>query len=263
MKVIDPSINAKVPNIPILEFDKTEEGYIFKSDFGNLRFKDENEIYIINDLEIKIKDKIYISFSIDWRGYHNYFCEKIDENTFTDLKERKYYEIDCISREYKLYFTDCYWVKIENSNKIYLHALQVNIIKNDDKIYDEEEVNVWNILESPEISQSSVEEFSCDFLKKFFIKSEHTADYYRIDENENKILINEELENTQFKSFNQLLDSNPFLFIETTYQNIFSEEIENIERLLMFYDSAISPIRMRVIESKITKKLEIIIIYKL
>ena len=31
MKVIDPSINAKVPNIPILEFDKTEEGYIFKS----------------------------------------------------------------------------------------------------------------------------------------------------------------------------------------------------------------------------------------
>ena len=262
MKVIDPSINAKVPNIPILEFDKTEEGYIFKSDFGNLRFKDENEIYIINDLEIKIKDKIYISFSIDWRGYHNYFCEKIDENTFTDLKERKYYEIDCISREYKLYFTDCYWVKIENSNKIYLHALQVNIIKNDDKIYDEEEVNVWNILESPEISQSSVEEFSCDFLKKFFIKSEHTADYYRIDENENKILINEELENTQFKSFNQLLDSNPFLFIETTYQNIFSEEIENIERLLMFYDSAISPIRMRVIESKITKKLEIIIIPK-
>lgn len=64
MKVIDPSINAKVPNIPILEFDKTEEGYIFKSDFGNLRFKDENEIYIINDLEIKIKDKIYISFSM-------------------------------------------------------------------------------------------------------------------------------------------------------------------------------------------------------
>lgn len=29
MKVIDPSINAKVPNIPILEFDKTEEGVYF------------------------------------------------------------------------------------------------------------------------------------------------------------------------------------------------------------------------------------------
>ena len=63
MKIIDSSITAKVPNIPILGFDKTEDGYIFKSDFGNLRFKDENEIHIINDIEIKIKDKICISFS--------------------------------------------------------------------------------------------------------------------------------------------------------------------------------------------------------
>ena len=262
MKIIDSSITAKVPNIPILGFDKTEDGYIFKSDFGNLRFKDENEIHIINDIEIKIKDKICISFSIDWKGYNNYFSEKIDENKFTDLKELKYYEIDCISEEYKLYFNDCYWVKIEDSNKVYLQSLQVNIIKNDDKIQDEEEVNVWNILESLDIAQSSVKEFDCDVLKKFFIKSEGTMDYNIIDETANKILINEELQNNQFESFNQLLDRNPFIFTETNYQNIFSEEIKNIERLLMFYDSTISPIRMRIVESKITKKLEVIIMPK-
>ena len=229
MKIIDSSINAKVPNIPILGFDKSGDGYIFKSNFGNLRFKDEHEIQIINDIEIKIKDDICISFSIDWRGYHNYFCEKIGENEFTDLKEHKYYEIDCISGEYKLYFRDCYWVKIEDSSKIYLHALQVNIIKNDVKIDDDEAVNVWNILESSQIKQSSVKEFDSDFLKNFFLKSEYTNDYSIIDENDN-IRINEEL--------------------------------ENIERLLMFYDSIISPVRMRIVESKITKKLEVIIIPK-
>ena len=222
MKIIDSSINAKVPNIPILGFDKTEEGYIFKSNTGNLRFKDENEIHIINNIEIKIKDKICISFLIDWRGYYNYFCEKIDENVFTSLNEWKYYEIDCISSEYKLYFTDCYLVKIEDSSKIYFYASQVNIIKNDDKIHDDE----------------------------FF------------DENDNKIFINEELKNNQFESFNQLLDSDSFLFTETNYQNVFSDEIENIGSLLMFYDSTISPVRMRVIESKITKKLEVIIMPK-
>ena len=260
MEIRDSSINAKVPNIPILGFDKSGDGYIFRSDLGNLRFKNENEIQIINDIEIRIKDAICISFSIDWRGYHNYFCEKIGENEFTDLKH-KYYEIDCISGEYKLYFRDCYWVKIEDSRKIYLHALQVNIIKNDVKIDDDEAVNVWNILESSEIKQSSVKEFDSDFLKNFFLKSEYTNDYSIIDENDN-IRINEELENYQFKSFNQLLDINPFLFTETTYQNVFSDEIENIERLLMFYDSTISPVRMRIIESKITKKLEVIIIPK-
>ena len=262
MKIIDSSITAKVPNIPILGFDKTEDGYIFKSDLGNLRFKDEHELHIINDIEIKIKDTICISFSIDWRGYNNYFCEKIDENKFTDLKELKYYELDCVSEEYKLYFGDCYCVRIEDSSKVYLQASKVNIIKNDDKIQDEEEVNVWNILESLDIAQSSVKEFDCDFLKEFFIKSRGTMDYKIIDETANKILINEELENDQFKSFNQLLDRNPFIFVETTYQNIFSEEIKNIERLLMFYDSTISPIRMRIIESKITKKLEVIIMSK-
>ena len=262
MKIIDSSIKPKVPNIPILRFDKAEEGYIFKSNVGNLRFKDEKEIHIINDIEIKIKNIISISFSIDWRGYHNYFCEKIDENKFTNLKEQKYYEIDCISEEYNLYFSDCYWVKIEDCSKIYLEALQVNIIKNDDKIHDDEAVNVWNILESPNITQSSVKEFDCDCLKKFFIKSEYTNDYSIFNENDNKILINEELENNQLESFNQLLDKNSFLFTETTYQNIFSEEIENIERLLMFYDSIISPVRMRIVESKITKKLEVIIIPK-
>ena len=262
MRIIDSSITAKVPNIPILGFDKTEDGYIFKSDLGNLRFKDEHELHIINDIEIKIKDTICISFSIDWRGYNNYFCEKIDENKFTDLKELKYYELDCVSEEYKLYFGDCYCVRIEDSSKVYLQASKVNIIKNDDKIQDEEEVNVWNILESLDIAQSSVKEFDCDFLKEFFIKSRGTMDYKIIDETANKILINEELENDQFKSFNQLLDRNPFIFVETTYQNIFSEEIKNIERLLMFYDSTISPIRMRIIESKITKKLEVIIMSK-
>ena len=262
MKIIDSSINAKVPNIPILGFDKTEEGYIFKSNTGNLRFKDENEIHIINNIEIKIKDKICISFLIDWRGYYNYFCEKIDENVFTSLNEWKYYEIDCISSEYKLYFTDCYLVKIEDSSKIYFYASQVNIIKNDDKIHDDESVNVWNILEPSEITQSSVKEFNCDFLKKFFIKSKYTDDYSIIDENDNKIFINEELKNNQFESFNQLLDSDSFLFTETNYQNVFSDEIENIGSLLMFYDSTISPVRMRVIESKITKKLEVIIMPK-
>lgn len=261
MIIIDSSINAKIPNIPILGFNKKGEEYIFRSNLGNLRFKDENEIHTINYIEIKIKDSICISFSIDWIGYHNYFCKKIDENRFTDLNEHKYYEIDCISGEYTLYFSDCYCVKIEDFSKIYLHALQVNIIKNDDKIDDEEVVNVWNILESLEIKQSTVKEFDSDFLKNFFLKSEYTNDYSIIDENE-KILINEELENNQFNSFNQLLNRNPFLFTETTYQNVFSKEIDNIERLLMFYDSTISPVRMRIIESKITKKLEVIIIPK-
>lgn len=262
MRIIDSSITAKVPNIPILGFDKTEDGYIFKSDFGNLCFKDEHELHIINDIEIKIKDTICISFSIDWRGYNNYFCEKIDENKFTDLKELKYYEIDCVSEEYTLYFGDCYCVRIEDSSKVYVHASKVNIIKNDDKIQDEEEVNVWNILEALDISQASVKEFGCDFLKEFFIKSKETMDYKIIDENTDKIFINEELENNQFESFNQLLDRNPFIFTETTYQNIYSDEIKNIERLLMFYNSLISPIRMRIVESKITKKLEVIIMPK-
>lgn len=258
MRILDMSINPKISNIPILGFDKSEEGYIFKSDLGNLRFKDEDEIHIINNIEIRIKDNICISFSIDWRGYNNYFCEKIGENKFTDLKEQKYYEIDCISGEYKLYFSDCYWVGDENSVKVYLEASQVNIIKNDDKIHDEEAVSVWNILES-DISQSSVKEFDCDCLKKFFIKSKGTNDYKIIDENENKILINEELRDAQFESFYQLLDPNPFLFTQTTYQNVFCDEIENIEKLLMFYDSKISPIRMRIIQEKVTKKLEVII----
>ena len=87
-------------------------------------------------------------------------------------------------------------------------------------------------------------------------------DYKIIDENTDKIFINEELENNQFESFNQLLDRNPFIFTETTYQNIYSDEIKNIERLLMFYNSLISPIRMRIVESKITKKLEVIMMPK-
>ena len=42
MEIRDSSINAKVPNIPILGFDKSGDGYIFRSDLGNLRFKNEN-----------------------------------------------------------------------------------------------------------------------------------------------------------------------------------------------------------------------------
>ena len=33
--------------------------------------------------------------------------EKIDENRYTVLNELKYYEFDCFSGEYKLYFTEC------------------------------------------------------------------------------------------------------------------------------------------------------------
>lgn len=263
MSIINTTdINAKVPNIPILGFNKSQEGYIFRSNFGNLRFKDESEIHIVNDIEIKIQDKICISFSIDWIGYSSYFCEKIDENTYGDLKELKYYEIDCISGEYHLYFTDCYCRKIEDSCKIYFQALQVNIIKNDDKINDCEQVNLWNVLEFTEISQSSVREFECNPLKNFFIKSRSTHDYSFIDENNGNYFINEDLKDDQFNSFNQLLDRNPILYTETEYQNVFSDEIENIEKLLMFYSAIISPIRMRIIEEKVSKKLEIIIVQK-
>ena len=255
-------INAKVPNIPILGFNKSKEGYIFKSDVGNLRFKDESEIQIVNDIEIKINDKICISFSIDWIGYSSYFCEKIGENRYADLNELKYYEFDCFSGEYKLYFTDCYCVRIEDSTKIYLQALQVNIIKNDYRINDYEQVNLWNVFEFSEITESSIREFNCSPLKEFFIKSEHTRDHSLIDETNDNYLINEDLNENQFNSFNQLLDRNPFIYVETEYQNVFSDEIENIEKLLMFYASTISPIRMRIIEEKITKKLEIIIVQK-
>ena len=263
MSIINTTdINAKVPNIPILGFNKSEEGYIFKSDVRNLRFKDESEIHIVNDIEIKIKNNICVSFSIDWIGYSSYFCEKIDENRYADLNELKYYEMDCFSGEYNLHFTDCYCVKIVNSTKIYLQALKVNIIKNDDRINDCEQVNLWNVLEFSEITESSIREFGCNSLKDFFIKSEHTDDYSLIDKTNDTYLINEDLKENQFNSFNQLLDRNPFIYVETEYQNVFSDEIENIEKLLMFYASTISPIRMRIIEEKITKKLEIIIVQK-
>jgi len=175
------------------------------------------------------------SFSIDWIGYGNYFHEKIDENRYTVLNELKYYEFDCFSGEYKLYFTDCYCIKIEDSTKIYLQALQVNIIKNDDGINDYERVNLWNILEFSKITQSSITEFNCNSLKNFFIKSEYTDDYSLIDETNGNYYINEDLKDIQLDSFNQLLDRNPFLYTETEYQNVFSDEIENIEKLLMFY----------------------------
>ena len=56
MSIINTTdINAKVPNIPILGFNKSEEGYIFKSDVGNLRFKDESEIHIVNDIAVNLR----------------------------------------------------------------------------------------------------------------------------------------------------------------------------------------------------------------
>jgi len=65
MSIINTTdINAKVPNIPILGFNKSEMGYIFTSDVGNLRFTDEAEIHIVNDVEIKIKDNICIRFQL-------------------------------------------------------------------------------------------------------------------------------------------------------------------------------------------------------
>ena len=96
MEIIGSSINTKVPNIPSLGFDKTEEGYVFKSNLGNLRFKDENELVNISE-DIKAID-MRIASVIDGGKYTHF--KKIRDDAVAKY-EQIYEKYRITEEEYK------------------------------------------------------------------------------------------------------------------------------------------------------------------
>lgn len=239
----------KIPNIPLLNFTKDKYGhYIFNSSKGKITFTNSNEEYEINDIGIEIYDVIKVSCKIKWDDYNELYSNNLNEA-----------KLKCESQLYSFYFSivTSFNGNLDPSKCLNLQFYEVKIIKNDLRIDENEEVKIWNILESNNISQAGFKEFEPNDLKEIYLKTINTIDY-SLDNVEKRYNTQE----AQKRSFNQLLNSAAFLFCKTTKQNYYSEVIQNIEKLLYFYDSSIIPIRMRILESINSDKLEIFIISK-
>lgn len=249
----------KIPLIPNLNLEKNEkEHYEFNVNVGKIKSKKTGDISEIYNINIEIYDKINISFEI------NHLDEKLlIRQSFNDSKI-KFFDIECNSNEYNISLLNFYVKKNEtnygiSSVKEFISGVceECILVKNNNFINNNEKVRVWNILECSNTSHPKFSEFNSDNLSNVFLKSINTHDYYSKMESIQDLKKIHALEKKQEDSFNQLLGEDSFLYYEELYGKISNEIIDNIDILLMFYDSNIVPSRFVIFESKDTKKLEI------
>ena len=262
----------KIPIIPNLNLEKNDKGrYELNINVGKIKSNKAEQISEIYNIKIDIYDEINIYFEINEWDYCNLFMDEVfSENgkkKFITTNKIKFFDIECISDKYAVTLLN-FHSKQSSSDSTKVNMMisgecQECIFKKDNNsIYNDEKVGVWNILECSNTSHVGFAEFESNDLSNVFLKSINTNDYYRENETSQDLKIRQNLQKKQKTSFNQLLGEDSFLYYEDFYGEISDEIIGNIDKLLMFYDSTISPIRMRIIESKITKKLEVIIMPK-
>ena len=260
----------KIPIVPNLSFEKTDEGhYFFKINEGNLKSKETGNVCEIFNIEIDIYDKINVKFEIDDFNYMLFFMEEVpsDEEgkrTFVYPNTIKYFDIKCNLEEYGVTLLNFYsnWETNEfkngiSTNMIFGECTESIFLKNNTKINNDERVNVWNILECSNVSQTRFVEFDSEKLNGLFLKSKNTLDYYHEYETSEDLEKRITFQEKQKDSFNQLLDNDAFLYHEMVYSETDGEVIKNIDKLLMFYDSNIVPSRFLILESVDNDKLEI------
>ena len=256
----------KIPIIPNLDLEKNEkEHYEFNVDVGKIKSKQTGEIAKIYNIKIEIYDKIDISFEIEKLTYCNLFMEEIPSDNgrkFIDTSEIRFFDINCNSDKYNinlLNFNLRHYTHESKNGIVKDYILgecdECILVKNNNFINDDENVQVWNILECSNTSHVGFFEFGSDNLSNVFLKSINTHDYYCEYETQEDLEIRYNLQEKQNRSFNQLLGENSFLYYEDSYGEISNEIIDNIDKLLMFYDSNIIPSRFVIFESIDTKKL--------
>lgn len=244
----------KIPLIPNLNLEKNEkEHYEFNVNDGKIKSKNTGDISEIYNIKIEIYDEINISFEID----------SSDKKKFINGLIYNFFDIECNSNEYNISLLNFY-VKTQKTRrnspvKEFISGVceECILVKNNNFINNNENVRVWNILECSNTSHPKFSEFNSDNLSNVFLKSINTHDYYSKMESEQDLKKIHALEKKQEDSFNQLLGEDSFLYYEELYGKISNEIIDNIDMLLMFYDSNIVPYRFVIFESKDTKKLEI------
>ena len=254
----------KIPIIPNLNLEKNEnEHYEFNIDIGKIKSKKTGQTSEIHNLKIEIHDNSDINFEIDRSDYHNLFIEEVtsDDSRNFNQYEIRFFDIECDSNKYNIYLVN---FRSKNSTYKSKNSLIMSIlgecsecilVKNNNLIKNNDNVRVWNILECSNTSHVNFLEFKSNDLSNIFLKSKNTHDY----DNENcdnlEAIFN--LQEKQNNSFNQLLGEDSFLYYEDSYGKISNEIIDNIDKLLMFYDSSIDPFRFVIFESMDAKKLEI------
>lgn len=212
----------EIPQIPNLNFEKKSKGYLFNSDEGKL-ISDGFE-YDISNIKITVSDDIDITFNIT------------NKNIFQVFDDNKIFEITCSSNEYLIKLNNCHCY--HESEIIKANAYKITLIKNNNFINDDENINVWNITESNIISECNCYQFDEEDLED--------------------ILLYEVKIDTVERPFNQLLDNYYMIYYKTKYENRFNNAImDNIILLSYIYSSNINPPRMRVFENITRDKLEI------
>ena len=256
----------KIPIIPNLNLEKNnEKHYELNINVGKIKSKKTEQISEIYNLKIDIYDDIKICFEISKEDYCNLFMDEVSSENgkkkFITTNEVKFFDINCISDKYAVTLLN-FHSKQSSSDSTKVNMMisgecqECILIKDNDSIHDDEEVGVWNLLECSNTSHMGFVEFESNNLSNVFLKSRNTNDYYSEFETTQDLEIMLNLQEKQKFSFNQLLGEDSFLYYEDFYGNISNEIIENINKLLMFYDSNIVPSRFVIFESIDTKKLE-------
>lgn len=134
---------SEIPVIPNLNFKKESKMYLFNSEEGKL-ILDEIQ-YDVQNIKITITDSINIDFNIS------------DKNIFHDIRDNKPFGINCLIDEYLIKLNDC---QIFQQNEIIKdNAYKISLIKNNNPINNDENINVWNIVESDLISECNCYSF--------------------------------------------------------------------------------------------------------
>ncbi len=249
----------KIPIIPNLNLEKNEkEHYEFNVNVGNIKSKKTGQISKIYNIKIEIYEKIDICFEMDGLDYSNLFMEEIpseDGRKFIEPSEVKFFDIICDFNNYSISLLNFYLRTYTHEAKNGLIKDSISgkcdeciLVKNNNFINENEKVRVWNILECSNTSHPGFREFKSSNLSNVFLKSRNTDDYSDYESTKD-FEIENNLQKKQYASFDQLLGEDSFLYYEDFYGEISNEIIENINKLLMFYDSNIVPSRFVIFES--------------
>ena len=255
----------KIPLIPDLNLEKNDRNhYEFNVNVGKIKSKKTGQISKIYNIKIEIYDKIDIYFEIDGLDYSSLFMEEVSSENgkkFIDNSEVKFFDISCDFNDYNIsllnFYLTTYNHEVKNGyvkDSFLGKCDECLLVKNNNFINDDENVRVWNILECSNTSHPGFREFKSSNLSNVFLKSRNTDDYGDYERTLNLKLKNN-LQKKQHASFDQLLGEDSFLYYEKLYGEVSNEIIDNIEKLLMFYDSNIVPSRFVVFESIDTKKI--------
>jgi hypothetical protein len=242
--------------IPNFNLPKDGDEYLLSVDKGILKSGNLNIEFDIKDIEIHIGDNIAVNFDMDLDSF-NQFEEKIlDGKPFSKFRR---FSIECTYGNYNvsvLNFIDAQDSIGPQSCGLNGVATCVNLISNYWNTFNaNENVEVWDILESDRICQPGFKKFEINQSLSIYLKSK-VPENFTIPAQLQDEVSEEHLEN---ESFRQLLNQNSFLYYKTTYENRFPYVVNNIQNLLFFYMSKIQPIRMKVIKGIGNEKLAIII----